>query len=489
MRYKSTRGKAPDVDAFQALLCGLAPDGGLYIPESVPRFTKKELDEFLPLQYDALAYAVLSPYFPIPEKIFRQILAEVYSPGRFLSSNPAPLHNWEKGAWVLSLDQGPTLAFKDMALQLLPRLLTYALSATGESRKLLILAATSGDTGKAALEGFRDIPSTRAAVVYPRDGVSLSQKRQMITQGGKNIWVRGIEGNFDDAQAQVKLAMTDSDFLASVKARGWLLSSANSINIGRLLPQIVYYFHAYLALVRKNIISIGQAVNFCVPTGNFGDILAGWFAAQMGIPIGRLICASNRNHVLTDFFSTGKYDVRRPFHATTSPSMDILVSSNLERLLTLLSESPESVSIWMSSLSEKGYYEVPELLPELRRSFSAGYAQDEAVATEIRRSWKQNNCLIDPHTAVGCSVYQSLREDTPTVILATASPFKFSGTVLSALQQPVPEDDVLAAKELSLFTGISLPEPIRDLEDAPILHNEVIPPESLREELLAWLEV
>ena len=380
---------------------------------------------------------------------------------------------------MLELFHGPTLAFKDMALQLLPYLSTLSARKNGEEREVSILVATSGDTGKAALEGFRDVPGTSCTVFYPQDGVSDIQRLQMVTTAGSNTHVIAVKGNFDDAQTGVKQLLGSEEFMAKMDAAGKLPSSANSINFGRLVPQIVYYFSAYADLVGRSVVAPGDPVDFVVPTGNFGNILAAFYARNMGLPVGKLICASNRNHVLTDFFADGVYDARRLFFKTISPSMDILVSSNLERLLFEAADRDGAlVATWMQQLKESGTYAVGEQRMEwLNDLFAAGYADDEQTAAEIRRCFEQEHYLMDPHTAVASHVLRTLRGTAsrrPTVIVSTASPYKFAPDVLSALlgKDAVEGRDAFVCSELlERHTGVSMPDQVKRLREQPVRHT------------------
>ena len=431
MEYNSTRSTGLHISASEAIAMGLAPDGGLFVPNTLPPLDEKALKELLPLSYGARAKRILKIYLPeySPQELDR-LVADSYGTN-FDTAAVAPLRFTDGLTGYLELWHGPTSAFKDMALQMLPHLLTASLRKCGEERGVCILVATSGDTGKAALEGFADVPGTRILVFYPRDGVSDVQKLQMVTQTGNNVGVCAVEGNFDDAQTGVKRIFGDRELAERLSEKGWFLSSANSINWGRLLPQIVYYFSAYCDFVNSGRIKCGEPVNFCVPTGNFGNILAGWTAKEMGLPVTRFVCASNANNVLTDFIETGVYDRRRPFHLTSSPSMDILVSSNLERLLYFLSKDSERVAGWMKQLSEEGRYDVGTGLKALiRRDFEAGYCDDAGTAEEIARVWREYGYLIDTHTAVASRVLGDYRartgDRTPAIVVSTASPYKFA---------------------------------------------------------------
>lgn len=482
MRMLSTRGGAASGPSL-AILRGLADDGGLYVPESFPSFTLREIESLGKMGYAERAFAVLSRFLPdFDAPSLRAAIDGAYGSG-FDAPEIAPVR--AVGGWthMLELWHGPTLAFKDMALQLLPHLLTYSARKHGETREVFILVATSGDTGKAALEGFLDVPGTRCCVFYPREGVSRAQRLQMVTTRGGNTHVIAVEGNFDDAQTGVKRIFSDPDFAREMDAQGRVLSSANSINYGRLVPQIVYYFSAYADLLSSGAIRPGDAVNFCVPTGNFGDILAADYARKAGLPVGKLICASNENNVLTDFITTGVYTVRgRAFHKTTSPSMDILISSNLERLLfDLCGCDGARVAALMGDLSREGRYAIDGgMLGALQTRYAAGFAGQSAVRAEIARAWREDGCLMDTHTAVASAVLRDYRartgDDAPAVIVSTASAYKFGASVLEAIAGPDAckgLDDFACCDKLSALTGTRVPEQIASLPTLPVRHSAV----------------
>ena len=401
MRYHSTRSLNTVVDSAQAVLNGLAPDGGLYVPAMFPPVSLKKIGELADMDYRQRACAILKTYledFTIPE--IEAALAAAYDEKKFDDPAIAPMKKIDEETWVLELFHGPTLAFKDMALQLLPHLTTLSAKKNGEEREVSILVATSGDTGKAALEGFKDVKGTSCTVFYPSDGVSDVQKLQMTTTGGDNTHVIGIQGNFDDAQTGVKNLFSSAEFNAQVNAKGKVLSSANSINFGRLVPQIVYYFSAYADLLNEGVISLGDPVNFVVPTGNFGNIFAGYIAKLMGLPVRHFVCASNKNNILTDFLRTGTYDRNRDFHLTMSPSMDILISSNLERLLCL-SAGEVRTAAYMDSLKKDGAYTVDaDVLAAITENFSGYFADEEATAATIKTYFEEYGYLADTHTAL-----------------------------------------------------------------------------------------
>ena len=482
MQMLSTRGAAA-VSPSQAILRGLAPDGGLYVPAEFPQFTAEEIMALAPLDYKARALRVLSRFLPdFTQEELKTAISGAYGTG-FDHEAVAPMV--KVGSWAHSLElwHGPTLAFKDMALQLLPYLLTMSGKKHGEEREVFILVATSGDTGKAALEGFLDVPGTRCCVFYPDGGVSQAQRLQMVTTGGSNTHVIAVKGNFDDAQTGVKRIFSDPDFAKEMDAQGRVLSSANSINFGRLVPQVVYYFSAYADLLASGAIKMGDKVNFCVPTGNFGDILAADYAGKAGLPVGRLICASNENNVLTDFINTGVYDISdRSFFKTISPSMDILISSNLERLLFDLSgKDGEKIAGLMAQLKAERRYAVDaDMLGKLQEKYAAGYVNEDGIREEICRAWNEDHYLMDTHTAVASAVlrdYQQKTGDkTVSVIVSTASPYKFGASVLEAVAGGTAVagmDDFACCAALSALTGTREPDQIAKLPQMPVRHTAV----------------
>ena len=479
MKYQSTRNRALTASPAEAVLAGIAPDGGLYMPEAIPSMDWQALLQEDTLTMSARILSALLPDYPDMDALVHRGYA-----GKFETEELTPVVP-VGGRYVLELFRGPTSAFKDVALSLLPLLISEARDILGVKDEMLILTATSGDTGKAALEGFHDVPGTKIIVFYPHGGVSAVQQAQMVTQEGGNVKVCAVRGNFDDTQTGVKKIFAAC---AEKELAGVRLSSANSINIGRLAPQIVYYFKAYADLVRCGRIQIGEPVHFCVPTGNFGDILAGYFAKRMGLPVGKLICASNRNDVLTEFLSTGVYDKRRTFYKTTSPSMDILVSSNLERLLSLLTGDDAYVAGLMKQLNERGHYKVSdELLKKLKAEFSCGCCDDAAAAETIGRLWAEENYLCDPHTAVAWNVAEQFgktcSDGAPVVVLSTASPYKFPAAVLSALGQKAGEDEFAVMEELHARSGVPVPKNLAALREKPVRHKDVI----VREDMLAYV--
>lgn len=474
MLYHSTRSLACQATSAQAVLEGLAPDGGLYMPQALPDFDWRSCLTGSTLD---MATAILTALLPdIPN--MPQLVHRAYA-GKFETEDLTP--TVPAGPFqVLELFRGPTSAFKDVALSMLPQLLTAARDALGVQEEIRILTATSGDTGKAALEGFHDVPGVGICVFYPDGGVSQVQRAQMVTQEGGNVHVCAVRGNFDDAQTGVKQIFA----ACQGKQLPFRLSSANSINIGRLAPQLVYYFRAYRDLLDRSVIQMGQQVNFSVPTGNFGDILAGYLAKQLGLPVGTLLCASNANNVLTDFITTGTYDRRRPLLKTTSPSMDILVSSNLERLLYLMSQDTALVASLMEQLNREGVYTVPEgLLAAIQDQFWAGCCDDSRAEALMGQIWRDYGYLCDPHTAAGWAAaldYTAQTGDTrPMVVLSTASPYKFPAAVLSALGLDATGDGFDQMDRLQAATGIPIPRNLASLRGKPELHTAVIDKEQM----------
>ena len=480
MEFFSTRNVNEKVSAAQAIAQGLSQEGGLFVPASFP---KVDLDAACKMEYALLASHILSGYLEDYDPNFlKQATADTY--GAAFGGKAGQLEHVEGSTYALELWHGPTCAFKDYALQLMPKLLVEAKKNLGRTEQTLILVATSGDTGKAALEGYKNIPGVKILVFYPDSGTSEIQRLQMVTQQGDNVGVYAVKGNFDDAQTGVKRVFADKQLAAELAKKDVRLSSANSINWGRLVPQIVYYFAAYGRLVRNHEIEMGQPVDFCVPTGNFGDILAGYYAKQMGLPVGKLVCASNRNNVLTEFFETGTYNARREFFRTTSPSMDILVSSNLERLLYHITGSDAQVAAWMADLAEKGSYTVNSTtLETIRADFAAGCASDEEVAQEIKAIYQKVGYLCDPHTAVAFKVareYQAASQShNPMVVLSTASPYKFPRDVLTALGAEAPQSDFAAMDGLKALTNVPVPNSLAALRGQQERFNQVIEPSQI----------
>ncbi|MEE0965628.1 MAG: threonine synthase [Bacilli bacterium] len=479
--YVSTRGNQKPLNFYQAILQGIGSDGGLLVPED--GFEKKDLNKLLKLSYVDLAAEIISSFTPNDayDDIHKACQA-AYGDGLFPEC-VVPVEN-AGDVYIAELFQGATAAFKDMALSMLPHLMTLSLKKMKEDREVMILAATSGDTGKAALEGFKDVEGTCIKVFYPIDGVSPIQKQQMITQTGKNVEVIGIRGNFDDAQTAVKKAFNSQELKKLCDEHNVFLSSANSINIGRLIPQIVYYFYSYFTLVNKGDITLGEEVNFTIPSGNFGNALAGYIAKEMGLPIKTFIAASNKNNILTDFFTTGRYDANREFYKTNAPAMDILVSSNLERLVYLFTgKDGNKVKEYMDKLNETGVYEVEEeVLAEIQKLFKAGWLSEDQIIETVSKCYKETGYLLDTHTAIGYGVYKQYQKDThdstKTIILSTASPYKFPESVYKAITgQELGEYEAIDA--LNEKTNVPVPKPLVGIKDRKILHTLVIDKENI----------
>ena len=495
MNYNSTRNKGIRLTASEAILKGLSDDGGLFVPESIPKL-EKSMRELSELDYKELAFEVMHLLLDdFTEEELKKCIERAYG-DNFDDEEIAPM-SFADGTYYLELYHGPTIAFKDMALQILPHLLTTAAKKNGVSDEIVILTSTSGDTGKAAMAGFADVPNTRIMVFFPDGGVSDVQRLQMVTQKGQNVSVVSVKGNFDDCQTGMKKILQDASFKEEITSKGFRFSSANSINIGRLVPQIVYYVYAYCNLLRNEKISEGDKINICVPTGNFGNILAAYLAKKMGVPIDKLICASNKNNVLTDFFETGVYDRRREFHLTMSPSMDILISSNLERLIYFISDCDDKVtSDMMSKLSEEGRYEITDRMRKGLSDFLAGYASEEETAEEIKRVYSDTGYLIDTHTAVASAVADRIRKegkvsDTPLVTASTASPYKFARNIVIALKPG--EDfgnlnDLQMVDELEKLTDMPEPSAIREIREAKIRHDKLIAIEDMKETVADFLK-
>lgn len=499
VQYQSSRGKSPGVSAAEAIINGIAPDGGLYIPEQIPALSQEDFLQWIHLPYQERAQSILQRYLTdfSPAEVAACING-AYNEENFDHPQIAPLVEISPGLHLLELWHGPTSAFKDMALQILPYLLTTSIKKTGESNEIVILVATSGDTGKAALEGFRDVAGTRIVVFFPAEGVSQVQRLQMVTQLGDNVYVAGVLGNFDDAQNGVKQIFADQQFINALAKKHLKMSSANSINWGRLLPQIVYYLSAYCDLLQKRRLKPGETVNIVVPTGNFGNILAAYYAREMGLPVNRLICAANANNILTDFINSGVYDRNRSFYRTISPSMDILISSNLERLLAEISgHDSQQVRTWMSELTGSGRYEVPGPLREkIQQLFWSDYGTDAQTIACIRRIWEQYQYLMDTHTAVAWYVYERYREQsgdgTCTIIASTASPFKFGSSVAEAIlpeRLRAGQDEFALIRFLSEWTGMAVPKGIRDLEKRPVLHKTTTSPADMQHTVAQFLNL
>ena len=491
--YQSTRGKGEPVTASQAILKGLSEDGGLFVPTSIPALDVS-MEELSRMSYQETAYAVMSRLLTdFTEEELKTCINSAYDK-KFDTEVIAPLHEAD-GAYFLELFHGPTIAFKDMALSILPYLMTTAAKKNHVTNDIVILTATSGDTGKAALAGFADVPGTRIIVFYPKHGVSPIQEKQMVTQKGDNTFVVGITGNFDDAQTAVKKMFNDKEMAAELAQAGFQFSSANSINIGRLVPQIVYYVYAYASLVRQEKITAGQEINIVVPTGNFGNILAAFYAKQMGLPVHKLICASNENKVLYDFFTTGTYDRKREFILTSSPSMDILISSNLERLIyRIVGENPEKCAQMMEALSKGGEYSLtPEMKAQLG-DFYGNFCTEDETAKAIQEVYKNSNYVIDTHTAVAAGVYKKYvadtRDEMPAVIASTASPYKFTRSVMDAIDEKYDSmTDFELVDELSRIANVKVPQAIEDIRSAAVLHKTVCEVDEMPKVVKEFLEI
>ncbi len=487
MYYVSTRGNNEQISSAQAIIKGLSSDRGLYTPVEIPTLSDEEITFIQEASYKDIAKIIFSKFLTdFSEEQIINCINGAYN-NTFSSTDVTPLHKINDSTGILELWHGPTCAFKDVALQILPHFLTTAMKITGEKNKIAIIVATSGDTGKAALEGFKDIDGTSIVVMYPSEGVSVVQKQQMITQEGNNVNVVAIKGNFDDAQTSAKNIFTNKALEEDLLSKEIKLSSANSINWGRLLPQIVYYVQSSIKIKTDTNLD----VDYVVPTGNFGNILAGYYAKRMGAPIGKLICASNSNNVLTDFIKTGVYDKRREFVKTLSPSMDILISSNLERLLYELSDrNTELISTLMQQLDANGYYEIPEDLKEkLHELFEAEYCDDNTTQAAIKECWEKHNYLLDTHTAVAYSIIDKYRTNNHySVVVSTASPFKFPEGVYTALQSnnnSMNEYQILQA--LSNLTNWNIPAPIQDLENKKVLHNTLCDKSEIIDTILTFI--
>lgn len=487
MFFTSTR-KNCEITASAAIAKGISDDGGLFVPSAFPRLLPGELETLAKLSYKERAFRILQKFLTDYSADELKYCVEGAYEGRFDNNDPAPLQEIAPGMNILELWHGPTCAFKDMALQILPYLLTVATRKNCPERTTVILVATSGDTGKAALEGFADVPGTRIVVFFPGDGVSDMQKLQMTTQKGANVAVCAIEGNFDDAQTGVKNIFADKKIAEYLEARNMEFSSANSINFGRLAPQIIYYISSYCDLLKNGKIAAGDAVNVAVPTGNFGNILAAYYAKQMGLPVKRFICASNRNNILSDFIATGIYDRNREFYTTDSPSMDILISSNLERLLYHLADGDcELVASLMQELKENGKYRIPDsIFGKLKQEFYGGFCDDEETRRTIKCCFDKYSYLCDTHTAVAVNVYQRYVKDsgdtTPVIIASTASPYKFAPAVLSAIGGNGMESDGFTVMEkLSEASGTPIPAPLAALRESTVLHKNSVSKEAMGE--------
>lgn len=491
--YKSTRNDGERVSASQAILQGLAKDGGLFVPERIPAL-EMETAGLAQMDYRGVAYEVMKLFFTdFTEEELKACIAGAYD-SKFDTPEIAPLTEAD-GAYYLELFHGATIAFKDMALSILPHLMITAAKKNRLEDEIVILTATSGDTGKAALAGFADVAGTRIIVFYPKDGVSPVQEKQMVTQKGANTLVVGLRGNFDDAQTGVKKLFSDEKLAQEMQAKGFRFSSANSINIGRLVPQIVYYVYAYSRLVKEGRLADGEKLNVTVPTGNFGNILAAYYAKKMGLPIGRLICASNENKVLYDFFRNGRYDRNREFILTSSPSMDILISSNLERLLYhIAGDDAGKTAELMQALSRDGSYEITEEMKRELSDFYGGYAGETETFVKIRSLYEQTGYVIDTHTAVASAVYDKYKADTPdtarTLIVSTASPFKFARSVMDAID---PKYDLMSdfalIDLLAQTANVPVPQAVEEIRTAPVLHSTVCEKEEMKQTVKGFLGI
>ena len=491
--YHSTRNNDATVTASQAILQGLSTEGGLFVPDHIPAL-EKSLTELSKMSYQEVAYEVMKLMLSdFTEDELKACINNAYD-SKFDTDKIAPLVKAE-GAYYLELFHGRTIAFKDMALSILPHLMTTAAKKNDVKNEIVILTATSGDTGKAALEGFASVPGTRIIVFYPKNGVSAIQEKQMVTQKGANTFVVGIKGNFDDAQTGVKKMFGDKDLAALLDANGFQFSSANSINIGRLVPQMVYYVYAYAQLLASGAIGDGEEINVVVPTGNFGNILAAYYAKEMGLPIKKFICASNDNKVLFDFFSTGTYDRNREFILTTSPSMDILISSNLERLIyKIAGEDSAANAAFMKSLNTDGKYSITEDMKAKLADFFGGYATEQETADIIKKIYDNCGYVIDTHTAVAACVYEQYKaatcDDTKTVIASTASPYKFTRSVMAAIAPEKADDEDFALVDaLSELSKVEIPDAIAEIRTAEVLHKTVCEVEDMCKEVKGFLGI
>lgn len=493
MKFQSTRDeKQIKYTSAQVIKQGLAEDGGLFVPDTIPTLSQDDILSFCSLSYPELAATILGKF--LTDYTYDELLKDcntAYCESSF-PNGACPLVKVNENTYSLELWHGPTCAFKDMALQVMPRLLSRALTKTGETRTALVLVATSGDTGKAALEGYKNVEQIKISVFYPENGVSSVQKLQMTTQDGNNVNVCGVKGNFDDIQTGVKKIFADENIACELDKKGYFLSSANSINFGRLAPQIVYYIKAYCDLLSLGDIQMGEEINICVPTGNFGNILAAYIAKLMGLPIAKLICASNSNNILTDFLRTGRYDRNRDFYLTMSPSMDILISSNLERLLYLVSGASETAE-YMRSLNSQGFYEVAEHTQNAISESFAGYFADEGkTAQTIKDSCEKYGYLMDTHTAVAFSALADYRSEScdcrKTVVASTASPYKFAKDVYGSLFGSFSKSDLTALNELSSHTCTEIPLPLSNLSQRKVNFTSVTTPDKIFDEVLKFIE-
>ncbi|MCM1185942.1 MAG: threonine synthase [Lachnoclostridium sp.] len=491
--YNSTRSKENQVKASEAILKGLADDGGLFVPDHIPALDKslKELSE---MDYKQVAYEVMKLFLTdFSETELKSCIERAYDE-KFDTKEIAPLKEAD-GSYYLELFHGSTIAFKDMALSILPHLMITSAKKNHIRDEIVILTATSGDTGKAALAGFANVEGTGIIVFYPKNGVSPIQEKQMVTQKGANTLVVGIHGNFDDAQTGVKKIFSDKELEEEMAAKGFRFSSANSINIGRLIPQVCYYVYAYAKLLKEGMIADGETINVVVPTGNFGNILAAFYAKNMGLPIGKLICASNENKVLYDFLNTGDYDRNRDFVLTSSPSMDILISSNLERLIyRIAGDDADKNKELMAALSSQGKYRITEEMKQGLKDFYGNYASEKETAEEIARLYKECGYVIDTHTSVASAVYRKYKEetkdDTKTVIVSTASPFKFTRSVMNAIDEKYDSmGDFELVDELSQIAGVKVPAAIEEIRTAPVVHDKQCDVDKMKDTVREFLNI
>lgn len=496
MYYKSTRNSSVNVSSAQAIAQGISKDGGLFVPSEIPSLSLDEIKSLGDKSYSERAFFVFSKFLTdFTDAEIKYCVENAYNDKNFDTNNIAELAHLFDGTYMLELWHGPTCAFKDMALQILPYLLTTSAKKLSLNKKIVILVATSGDTGKAALEGFKDVPDTEILVFYPDDGVSAMQKKQMTTQEGKNVGVCAIKGNFDDAQNGVKAIFTNEEIASELDKNGMMFSSANSINWGRLAPQIIYYISSYAQLVKDGEINLGDKINIVVPTGNFGNILAGFYAKKMGLPVNKLICASNANNVLTDFLNTGVYNRNRPFHTTISPSMDILISSNLERLLYhLCGENDEQIREWFGSLATDGKYEVTdEVKAVLKDEFYAGCCDDVQTKACIKEIYDKYSYTFDTHTAVAVKVYEDYKaatgDETKTIIASTASPYKFSGSVLDAIGVDTNTDEFGLVDKLAETSKLPVPASLAALKDKDIRFKKFIDKTEMKDYVFESLNI
>lgn len=499
MNYNSTRDKSISVTAAQAIKQGLSSEGGLFVPETIPSVTSEEIKALSNMTYNERAKFILGKFLTdFTDEELTKCVDSAYTKEKFETNAIAPVYKLNDNTYILELWHGPTCAFKDMALQILPHLLTTSMKKTNEDNEVVILVATSGDTGKAALEGFKDVEGTRIIVFYPDNGVSEIQKLQMVTQEGNNVAVAAVRGNFDDAQNGVKKIFTDEGYKSLLARNKFSLSSANSINWGRLAPQIVYYFSAYAELIKSGEINNGDEINVVVPTGNFGNILASYYAKKMGLPVKKFICASNENNVLTDFIKTGVYNKNRPFHTTISPSMDILISSNLERFLYDLSGNDDkAVREWMTKLTTEGIYEIPvDIKTKLQSLFDADFCDDNETMATIKKTAEDYDYVIDTHTGVAKAVYDKYVErtgdKTKTIIASTASPFKFNQSVLIALEDHnavLGKDEFTLLDELSKKSNMRIPASLAALKDKSVMFELVCDKDEMQQIVSDFLMV